>query len=210
MTIALRVPVRRCSLNLGLPRAVRRCGLHPCSHGHYCCCDQAVSAGSASRGEGRTQRVYSWGCCVSQERGCVVIGYAMTIARREWMCLQFLCLLEPPFSLLARALPTLGSTSPVCAVWTARGLALWAGWSAIEAVRCEAGLKSSLCQMLRSDPIPGITFLETSLLFARKWKIIGLSCASDYLVTSPPNIRKDNIHQDEILAHTQKRMSMIP
>ena len=125
------------------------------------------------------------------------------------MCLQFLCLLEPPFSLLARALPTLGSTSPVCAVWTARGLALWAGCSAIEAVRCEAGLKSSLCQMLRSDPIPGVTCLETSLLFARKWKIIGLSCASDYLVTSPPNIRKDNIYRDEILAHTQKRMSMI-
>ena len=51
--IALRMPIRRRSLDLGLQCAVHLYGFHPCSRGHYCCCDQAVSAASASRGEGR-------------------------------------------------------------------------------------------------------------------------------------------------------------
>ena len=36
---------------------------------------------------------------------------AAASTRREWMCLQFLWLLESPSSLLARALPTLGSAN---------------------------------------------------------------------------------------------------
>ena len=52
----------------------------------------AVSVGSAMRGENcgtgaaSARREYCCGCCVSQERGCVVLGYAMAAAspaRRE-------------------------------------------------------------------------------------------------------------------------------
>ena len=64
-----------------------------------------------------SRREYCYDDCASQERGCVMLGYAMAAAlaaastRREWMCLQFLWLLESPSSLLARALPTLDSVN---------------------------------------------------------------------------------------------------
>ena len=64
-----------------------------------------------------SRREYCYDDCASQERGCVMLGYAMAAAlaaastRREWMCLQFLWLLESPSSLLARALLTLGSAN---------------------------------------------------------------------------------------------------
>ena len=55
--------------------------------------------------------------CVSQERGCVVLGYAMAAptavgsARKEQICLQFPWLLESSSSLLACPLPTPGSAN---------------------------------------------------------------------------------------------------
>ena len=57
------------------------------------------------------RREYCYGCCISQERGCVVVGYARAAAsaRSQQMRPQFLWLLKPPSSLLAHALPTLGS-----------------------------------------------------------------------------------------------------
>ena len=68
--------------------------------------------GSATRGENIGVSCCSG--CVSQERGCVVLGYATAAAtvaapaRREWTCLQLLQLLKSSSSLLARTLPTLG------------------------------------------------------------------------------------------------------
>ena len=57
------------------------------------------------------RREYCYGCCISQERGCVVVGYARAAAsaRSQQMRPQFLWLLKPPSSLLAHALPILGS-----------------------------------------------------------------------------------------------------
>ena len=59
------------------------------------------------------RRQYYYGCCVSQERGCVVLGYAMAAesARREYRCLQFPWLLKSFSRILALALPTLGSVN---------------------------------------------------------------------------------------------------
>ena len=65
------------------------CKLHPKKQRHYCCVT-AVSVGSAMRGE--------------------TCGMA---ARGKQVCLRLLGLLESPSSLLARALPTLGSASSV-------------------------------------------------------------------------------------------------
>ena len=59
-------------------------------------CDYSVSTATAAASAGRE---CCYGRCVSQERGCVVLGYAMVAApatasaKREETCLQFLQLL---------------------------------------------------------------------------------------------------------------------
>ena len=86
----------------------------------YCCCIMVFIWVSHERREwsmstvtvaASARREYCYGFCISQERGCVVVGYARAAAsaRSQQMHPQFLRLLEPPSSLLAHALPTLGS-----------------------------------------------------------------------------------------------------
>ena len=57
------------------------------------------------------RREHCYGYYISQERSCVVLGYARAAAsaRSQQKHLQFLWLLEPPSNLLAHALHTLSS-----------------------------------------------------------------------------------------------------
>ena len=69
-----------------------------------------MSVGSATRGE-NVARLALWLLCQPGERCRVRLCYCCCICQKRKTCLQFLQLVESSSSLLARALPTLGSAN---------------------------------------------------------------------------------------------------
>ena len=65
---------------------------------------------SSAKAAASPKREYWCGCCIIQEGGCVM---TVAPARKEYMCLQSLKLLESPSSLLAHNLPSLCSVNSV-------------------------------------------------------------------------------------------------
>ena len=59
------------------------------------------------------RREYYYGCWVSPERGCVVLGYAMAAASARKEYVSAIPTAPPLLILLACALPTLGSVNSV-------------------------------------------------------------------------------------------------
>ena len=92
----------------------------------FYCSIKAVSVGSATKGKNRVCLLLwlllqlgekTYGCCVSQERGCVVLGKAMAAASAAVPAGENKCVCSSYGSassdLLAWALPTLGSVNSV-------------------------------------------------------------------------------------------------
>ena len=112
----------------------------------FYCSIRAISIRSATKGKNRVCLLLwlllqlgekTYGCCVSQERGCVRLCCVMSAATaavpegNTRVCSSYGS--SSPSSLLAHASPTLGQWT-VRTVWTARQLVLWIGWRAIYTV----------------------------------------------------------------------------
>ena len=104
------MPIIRYSLGHGLLCVVHLYALHLRKWWHYCCIT-AVFVGSVTRGENTACLLLRLLCQPGERLCCVRLCYGCHASQGEWMCLQFLWLLKYPFSLLAHALPALGSVN---------------------------------------------------------------------------------------------------